>query len=973
LTLSVLDAQVAHSLGLGDLKLNSTLNQPLDAEVKLLRVGELDASQIRIKLATENDFNRAGVERLFFLTDLRFRVEVDGKGGGTLFISSRKLVREPFINFIMETRWPSGRLMREYTVLIDLPVYSDAQPVDNIKPAEQVVAGPGTASSGTIIRDASSQVTPSQTTSLENKPSNVSVKRQSTIEGDSYTTQVNDTLWDIAVKARPDSSVSVQQTMLAIQQKNPDAFINGNINRLKVAKNLQLPDLAEIRNRSRQQAVADVEQQNNSRDVSDRVIEAGNSDSSQAEATRYSESGQLRLKTPAEEGGSAGTGSGGGESGVETALVGSEENLSKVQRENQELRSRLNDMDGQVEDLQRVIDLQNARLERLQNQAAAEADVVVEQLETDTAIVVVDEQGEVVAIDEVVDTETVVDASGDIAVTEEVVEVLTEAEEPVEEPKAEAIKPAVLPAPLPEDSTFIDELIEDPVYLGAAGGLALLALLLVVMRRRKKNEADAVDSEFDPTMASAVDPLVDELEQPEQDDDFENLDFEAVATQEEQTPVEEDLSEEDFILDDEFEPLATEEAPAEESFISEYDEPLEQEVSEDAAGEADVYMAYGRYDQALEILDTSLAVNPDDEALHLKKMEVLASSGQREGFVAHYHLMTSLVAAGALSQAKELLSGVSDGAQWLEDINTITATDELEQDLDLDVALGDELELDDIEDFSEEDQADDIVADDSADMAELDSLLLDELDSDFSLDEDQVAEAEDDIELSLDGLDEDLSLSLDDEEVELSLVLDDSADNELSEAILPEGLDDLDIEMSDADIELISGLDDSALPNLDDEELPELDDLSLMADLEADSTEQGAADLSDFDAADDFDLSDTLEMSDDLDLSDDLNLGDLDLSALDESPSDVAGADLDDLSVDEDLIVDLVDEEQEANDQVTESVAVDEDEVATKLDLARAYIDMGDDDGARDILEEVAQEGDDSQRVEAEELLARIN
>ncbi|CAH0990367.1 hypothetical protein SIN8267_00459 [Sinobacterium norvegicum] len=962
LTLSVLDAQVAHSLGLGDLTLNSTLNQPLDAEVKLLSVGELDASQIRINLATENDFNRAGVERLFFLTDLRFRVEVDGKGGGTLFISSHKLVREPFLNFIMETRWPSGRLMREYTVLIDLPVYSDAQPAANIKPAEQVVAQPDTASSGTIIRQASSQVETSQPASLENKPANVRVKRQSTIDGDSYTTQVNDTLWDIAAKARPDSSVSVQQTMLAIQQKNPDAFINGNINRLKVAKNLQLPDLAEIRRRSRQQAVADVQQQNSNADGgADRVIEAGDNASNSVETSRHSESGQLRLKTPAEDGGSAGTGSGAGESGVETALVGSQESLNKVQRENEELRSRLNDMDGQVEDLQRVIDLQNARLERLQAQSG-EATLV-----TDTDVVVVDEQGGVVAVDEVVDTEIITtDADGGVAVTEEVVEELAVAEEP----KAEPVKPVVLPAQLPEDGSFIDELIEDPAYLGAAGGLALLALLLVVMRRRKKDEGDQIDGGFDPA-ETTPNPLVDELEQSELDDfdEFENLDVDQTdETHESEYAEQGDAQEEDFMLDEEFEPLSGDETLADENFISEYDEPLEQEVSEDAAGEADVYMAYGRYEQAVEILDTALAVRPDDEALHLKKMEVLANSGQREGFVAHYHLMAGLVGTGALAQAKDLLSGVSDGAQWSEDINAVSSSTELEQDLDLDVALGDDLELDDIEDFTEAVQSEDVVVDDSADLAELDSMLLDELED---TDQGNEAAVADEIELSLDGFDEELSLSLDEGDDDLSLALDDLDGEQAPESALPEGLDDLDIEMSEADIELISGLDDSELPNLDDEDLPELDDLSLMAELDSES-EESAGDLADFDAADDFDLSEGLEMSDDLDLSEDLNLGDLDLTAFDETSAEQS-TELDDLSVDEDLVVDLTDDDLELAGEGEEPAVSDDDEVATKLDLARAYIDMGDDDGARDILEEVVQEGDDSQRVEAEELLARIN
>ena len=115
---------IAVALGLGELSLDSYLNEPLKAEVDLLELGDLDEGQVRIRLASREDFDRAGVDRAYFLTSLKFEVVIDGSGSGKLVITSREPVREPFLDFLIEVRWPAGRLLREYTVLLDLPVLS---------------------------------------------------------------------------------------------------------------------------------------------------------------------------------------------------------------------------------------------------------------------------------------------------------------------------------------------------------------------------------------------------------------------------------------------------------------------------------------------------------------------------------------------------------------------------------------------------------------------------------------------------------------------------------------------------------------------------------------------------------------------------------------------------------------------------------------------------------------------------------
>lgn len=202
--------QVVVALGLGEISLKSALNQPLDAEIKLLEVRDLTEAEILVGLASQEDFDRVGVDRPYFLTDLKFKVELQGPSGPVIHVSSRKPVREPFLNFVLQAQWPSGRLLREYTLLMDLPVFSGEQ--------SQPVAAAQTPGY-TVENTPSRQSTPAPKTnynprsSFDQAPSRPSVSQQTQSQGttsfqsgesnlypdDSYgPVQANDTLWEIA-------------------------------------------------------------------------------------------------------------------------------------------------------------------------------------------------------------------------------------------------------------------------------------------------------------------------------------------------------------------------------------------------------------------------------------------------------------------------------------------------------------------------------------------------------------------------------------------------------------------------------------------------------------------------------------------------------------------------------------------------------------------------------------------------------
>lgn len=128
-SIGCLHAGSVFALGLGEVQLQSFLNEPLKASVDLLNMGGLHEDEIRIRLAAKEDFDKLGLERNYFLTSIVFNIVADGNGGARILISSEEPVLEPYLDFIVEARWPTGRLIREYTVLVDPQTFSQATPV----------------------------------------------------------------------------------------------------------------------------------------------------------------------------------------------------------------------------------------------------------------------------------------------------------------------------------------------------------------------------------------------------------------------------------------------------------------------------------------------------------------------------------------------------------------------------------------------------------------------------------------------------------------------------------------------------------------------------------------------------------------------------------------------------------------------------------------------------------------------------
>ena len=211
----------ASAVGLGEITVNSSLNEPLAARVQIINSGDLQDNQILVSLASAEAFERAGVSRDFFLSRLQFSTGRDSSNQRIINIVTQQPVVEPYLDFLVQLQWPEGRVMRAYTMLLDLPIYKD-----QLSP---VVVTPPRASSRADQPDAE------DTSSAD----------QVALSGDQHQVIVGDTLWNVAKRLRP-RGTTILQTMDSLYEQNATAFAGGDANRLMEGSVLRLPSRDEI-------------------------------------------------------------------------------------------------------------------------------------------------------------------------------------------------------------------------------------------------------------------------------------------------------------------------------------------------------------------------------------------------------------------------------------------------------------------------------------------------------------------------------------------------------------------------------------------------------------------------------------------------------------------------------------------------------------------------------------------------------
>ncbi len=224
LTILMLISVSALALGFGNITLHSTLSEPLDARFRLVAIDPEEIDALRVKLASEAAFEKAQIPRLSHLRSLEFEPRLDDSDGVFVHVTSRQSINEPFLNFLVEVTHGDDQLIREYTLLLDPP---------EIRPAS-VKRRPVARTNSSSAKAAAKSETP--------------------LRSEYVSVNSGDTLWVIAKRHRPDTSVTVEQMMMAMLKRNPDAFVHGNANLLKQGYRLYIPDMADIRSMSPHQA-----------------------------------------------------------------------------------------------------------------------------------------------------------------------------------------------------------------------------------------------------------------------------------------------------------------------------------------------------------------------------------------------------------------------------------------------------------------------------------------------------------------------------------------------------------------------------------------------------------------------------------------------------------------------------------------------------------------------------------------------
>lgn len=1031
------------ALGLGEIKLDSALNEPLRAEIELLSATPEELAGLRVGMASAETFDRYGLDRPVFLQNIQFQIRHSGREDGNVVeIRSVNPVTEPFVTFLVEASWARGRLLREYTLLLDPPTFAPAAAAQST-PAVTAPTRSAPADSGRIDRSEPAAATrapdpePVRTSPPRVAPQAV-VDDQPYVatSGDSYQVVRNETLWGIASRTRPDSRLTMNQTMLAIFEANQEAF-GGNINILRAGATLRIPSADEIYRIGRDDALSEVQRQHAAWNPAYRPLPVP----SVADTTPQSD---LTLVPPDED----------YLSDTATDDVYEDGAIEEDLSREQEIERRIFDLENADVPVQRsLIEIRDNELAALREELAQIRGEVYEP-EADDPFVDEDYVDEPIADMEADDTAVVVD---DTAV----------------EADAEPT-PAVRPTRRAEPG-LVEKILDalSSWWIPIVGVLVAVGGLLFWFMRRGDDEdnepvtwrsLDADDGSLGPTESMRAPKIEDSFMVVEQESGIRDIESSA----ERRKP--------------KFSQTASFESPGARAGgdTGEFDS-LEDTFSSDTAinldqsdpiAEADFHMAYGLYDQAADLINGALSVEPSRPDLLSKLCEIYFVWGNRDAFIDAAGRLKAVVSSdGNPEWDKIVIMGqqIAGDAEMFAGAGVAAATRAVDMTFDSDTEGTGALDME----FGADNDAD-------ADIFDLGDVANDAAGNDGGLD---FAFTESDAKSDPERTDYDLTAEMPTQESTLeSPTIEQQFDGlggraQASDATAEINLDDLGLDLGDLERTELASLDEldatGELPLLNDpaevtgknlEIDPDStglqatlgnDDTGINEAIDIDSTYSGSGmDVSLLDATgetqvlpDDFavatmsdierqlgdadatmlassygDEETGLAIGDDqatllANLDDDDDIAEFDFaktealppsaftgnSSLDETGELPAIAttdfdlDLDDLTAalqvseigdtieqvrddatveqrrprmrgsDDDFSPTIALEPGELSDDLHDARTMTE--VGTKLDLARAYVDMGDPSGARSILEEVLDEGDAAQRQQAQQLL----
>ena len=935
------------AVGMGGINVTTALGEPLKAEVELVAVGKTERSSLSAHLAAPDVFKGAGMEYPFGLPPFTFQIKTRANGEPYIIVTSEQPLNEPFVSLLVELTWSSGRLLREYTFLLDPPGFKAEQPkAAEVKPvlstAEgQLDAGAAAAPESKAEAMKSESKSVRATAPVEGKTAAAKKHAEGgNVASGEIRVKRGDTLSKIALQAKS-ADISLERMLLALYRANADVFDGKNMNRLKSGKILRMPQEADLKV-AQAEAVKEIHVQTAEWHAYRQKLAAASSAVAE-QAPKQETSGKISAKVAdiaplAKETSKEVVRLSKGEAPGDKAATGGkavtaqdkqhavEEEAIAKNKALKESKERVAMLEKNVQAMQRLVELKS--------QLAAQSKPVLSKVEgpvpskVELAKVEVKPQSAVAAVavsqpsaaPVVAATSAVAPASG-----------VTSAK-PAAKPIAKSNKAA------PPPPSMLDEVLSEPLYL-AGGAAVLLGLggLALARRRAGKQTGGNVVEDVDSSGARISAPVAPSPET----GDF----TKAVAA-----------------------------APTGQSQTNDVD-PI---------SEADLFLNFGRDVQAEEILKDALKKNPDNQRIRLKLLSIYAKRKDVTTFAAVARDVQESGDAAAWTQAAEMGRKLEPNNPMYGDVqgeaSASVPPDEVQGELpaaDLDFDLGnvaEEVAAPAVEDFDSTVVLSAPLAEKAAAVSELDfdlgmdapvetaagvtghvnTIVLDE-----PLGEVAAADADLDFDLGMDVPEEaapaiavagDEGTGHESADYESTMVLDRPV-SEMSATIPVEELQATPESPLDLDIPAQQVQAEAPASNLDDlifdvnASHPSL--VAMTEEKRGGAVAEGADDSLAFTL--DFPVADTPLVADNslaapAHAADVINLSDINLN-LDMESAAAPSA---------------------------ETKNAHWHDVATKLDLARAYQEMGDTAGAREILDEVMQDGDEQQRAAAEAMLQQL-
>ena len=631
----------AHALGLGRVTVQSALGEPLRAEIDIAEISADEASTLKAGVASPDAFKAAGLDYSTAVAEMQVSLQRRADGRPYLRLSSARAVTEPFVDLILEANWASGRIVRDYTMLFDPPNLRQSnnagaigQPTAPLVSRQASPATPSATGLGSIpYSPPASGPTRAAAPAIRVAPPKVAAPQKTTSTAQQVAVKAGDTAGKIAADIKP-ASVSLDQMLVALLRSNPDAFVGGNINRLKSGAVLEIPGPEQVASVTPAEATRTIVAQ--SKDFNDfRRKLAEGVPPAQAGAASRQAGGKIEAKVEDRAPATATPDKLTLSKGALQSKAAAEDKIAK-ERQAKEASARVAELSKNIGDLNKLngVPAIAASAAKAPGVAVASAQpsasapkampgaapvVTVPASIPSTAAPVAATVTETKSVTTSASAGATVPANLTAATPTAVMSATSAptanlnqpglnppgvvASQPVaasssalsasSAPQAAPVKkPVAAPPPPPPEPSLIDELTENPFVLPGFAALLLLLAGFGFYRFRQRNNATQVDSSF--------------LESRLQPDSF----FGASGGQR----------------------IDTNEGGATGSSLVYSPSQLDAAGDVDPVAEADVYLAYGRDLQAEEILKEALRTNPTRVSIHSKLMEIYAKRRDAKAF-----------------------------------------------------------------------------------------------------------------------------------------------------------------------------------------------------------------------------------------------------------------------------------------------------------------------------------------------------